>query len=284
MAGKVRQPESTDADIATGFKKVSKGDTLGAGPTDSPGDFMSESAQIIAVLKRSLKARGTTYGALARAVGVSEATIKRVFAARTFTLARLEQICSALGLSIAELVRMASQQTTPGQELTLEQEEVLAADVRLLACFYLLINGRDAQGIATEIKLSERELRRLLVQLDAAKLIELQPKLKVRLRTSNVILWRGNGPVRRVYEQQVMTEFLRAEFQGRNELIHFNSSELSLASAKVLARKVASLTRDFAELAALDAGLPDHEKHSMGLLLALRPWVFSMYDGLRKGG
>jgi len=245
---------------------------------------MSESAQILAVLKRSLKARGTTYQALARAVGVSEATIKRIFAEQTFTLARLEQICTALGLSIAELVRMAAQQTAPGHELTLEQEEVLAADPRLLACFYLLLNGRDARTIAAEIKLPERELRRLLVQLDTARLIELQPKLKVRLRTANVITWRTNGPVRRVYEQQVMTEFLRAEFQGQNELIHFNSSELSAASAKVLARKVASLTRDFAELAALDAGLPANEKHSMGLLLALRPWVFSMYDGLRKGG
>ena len=132
--------------------------------------------------------------------------------------------------------------------------------------------------------MSERDLRRLLVQLDAAKLIELQPKLKVRLRTSNVITWRSSGPVRRVYEQQVMTEFLRAQFQGPDELIHFNSSELSAASARVLARKVASLTRDFAELAALDAGLPDREKHSMGLLLALRPWVFSMYDGMRRGG
>jgi DNA-binding Xre family transcriptional regulator len=245
---------------------------------------MSESAQIIAVLKRSLKARGTTYQALARAVGVSEATIKRVFAEQTFTLARLEQICVALGLSISELVRMAAQQTAPGHELTLEQEEALAADPKLLACFYLLLNGRDARAIATEIKLSERELRRLLVQLDAAKLIELQPKLKVRLRTANVITWRPNGPVRRAYEQQVMNEFLRADFQGRDQLIHFNSSELSAASAQVLARKVASLTRDFAELAALDAGLPDKEKHSMGLLLALRPWVFSMYDGLRKGG
>jgi hypothetical protein len=42
------------------------------------------------------------------------------------------------------------------------------------------------------------------------------------------------------------------------------------------------LARDFAELATLDAGLPDKEKRSVGLLLALRPWVFSMFDGLRK--
>ena len=117
---------------------------------------------------------------------------------------------------------------------------------------------------------------------DAARLIELQPKLKVRLRTSNVIAWRSDGPVRRLYEQQVKTEFLQAEFTGRHELINFVSAELSEASAKLLTRKAELLGRDFAEFAALDAGLPDKEKRSMGLLLAFRPWVFSMFDGLRK--
>jgi len=246
---------------------------------------MSECAQIVAVLKRSLRARGTTYRDLARAIGLSEASIKRIFAEETFSLARLEQICTALGLSIAEVVRLAAQPTTPGsQQLTSEQEEVLASDSCLLACFHLLLNGRQPAAIAEELALSERDLRRLLVKLDAAKLIELQSKLKVRLRTSNVISWRSNGPVRRLYEQQVKTEFLRAEFTGRHELINFGSAELSDASAKILTRKAEVLARDFAELAALDAGLPDKEKRSMGLMLALRPWVFSMYDGLRKKG
>ena len=244
---------------------------------------MSECAQIIAVLKRSLKARGATYRDLARTVGLSEASIKRIFAEETFSLARLEQICTALGLSIAEVAKMAAQQTTSGgSQLTLEQEQVLASDWHLLACFHLLINGRQPADIGRELDLPERQLRGLLVKLDAAKLIELQPKMKVRVRTPNVIAWRSDGPVRRLYEQQVKTEFLQAEFTGRHELINFASAELSDASAKILTRKAESLARDFAELATLDAGLPDKEKRSMGLLLALRPWVFSMFDGLRK--
>lgn len=244
---------------------------------------MSECAQIIAVLKRSLKARGTTYRDLAQAVGLSEASIKRIFAEETFSLTRLEQICTALGLSIAEVARMAAQQTTSGgSQLTLEQEQVLASEWRLLACFHLLLNGHQPAAIGRELDLPERQLRSLLVKLDAAKLIELQPKLKVRLRTPNVIAWRSDGPVRRLYEQQVKTEFLQAEFNGRQELINFVSAELSEASAKILKRKAELLARDFADLAALDAGLADQEKRSMGLLLALRPWVFSMFDGLRK--
>lgn len=244
---------------------------------------MSECAQIIAVLKRSLKARGTTYRDLADAIGLSEASIKRIFAEETFSLARLEQICTALGLSIAEVARMAAQQTTSGgEQLTLEQEHVLASDWHLLACFHLLLNGRQPADISRELDLPERQLRGLLVKLDAAKLIELQPKLKARLRTPNVIAWRSDGPVRRLYEQQVKTEFLQAEFTGRYEQINFVSAELSEASAKILKRKAELLARDFAELAALDAGLPDKEKRSIGMLLALRPWVFSMFDGLRK--
>jgi DNA-binding Xre family transcriptional regulator len=246
---------------------------------------MSECAQIVAVLKRSLKARGTTYRDLARSVGLSEASVKRIFAAETFSLSRLEQICTALGLSIVEVARMAAQQTTSGsQQLTLEQEATLAADSRLLACFHLLLNGHQATTIARELDLSERDLRRLLVKLDAAKLIELQPKLKVRLRTSNVISWRSNGPVRRLYEQQVKQEFLQADFTGRHEFISFAPAELSEASAKIITRKAEMLARDFAELAALDAGLLGKEKRSVGLLLAFRPWVFSMYAGLRRKG
>ena len=41
------------------------------------------------------------------------------------------------------------------------------------------------------------------------------------------------------------------------------------------------LARDFAELATLDAGLPAHEKKNVAMLAAFRPWIFSMFQGLR---
>lgn len=71
--------------------------------------FVSESAQIIEVLKRTLKSRGITYRDLARRIGLSEASVKRIFSAETFTLERLETICMAMGMSMSEIVRMASE-------------------------------------------------------------------------------------------------------------------------------------------------------------------------------
>ncbi len=90
---------------------------------------MSESARIIDVLKRTLKTRGLTYRDIAGKVSLSEASIKRVFAEETFTLQRLEKICTAIGMTVGELVRMASEtHDANSQYLTLEQEQLLAAN------------------------------------------------------------------------------------------------------------------------------------------------------------
>src|SRR5690606_19844452 len=188
---------------------------------------MSETAAIIEALKRDLKRRGLTYRDLAKKVGLSEASVKRVFASKSFTLQRLESMCAAVGTSVSELVRSAgTAQDFGAYSLTLEQEELLASDRRLLACFYLILNNHGSSEIQKKLQLSECELRALYVKLDAAKLIELQPRLKVRLRTGPVIAWRADGPVYAAYEKMVKTELLQSEFQGTLEAIHFRSAEL----------------------------------------------------------
>jgi len=165
---------------------------------------VSESAAIIQVLKRTLKTKGLTYRDIAKRVGLSEASVKRVFSAKTFTLQRLESVCAAIGISMAELVRLASGTPESGaKSLSLEQEQVLADDPRLFACFYLLLNGRSSPEILTRMNLTERDLRKFYVALDAAKLIELQPRLRARMRVGPVITWRSEGPLFRVYQQRV---------------------------------------------------------------------------------
>jgi transcriptional regulator with XRE-family HTH domain len=242
---------------------------------------VSESSAIIQVLKRTLKTKGLTYRDIAKRVGLSEASVKRVFSAKTFTLQRLESVCAAIGISMAELVRLASNTPESGaQSLSLEQEQVLADDPRLFACFYLLLNGRSSPEILTRMNLTERDLRKFYVVLDAAKLIELQPRLKARMRVGPVITWRSEGPLFRVYQQRVKEEFLQSEFKEPLEALHFRSAEISEASARILARKLEHIERDFVELATLDVALPAREKRNVALLVAFRPWVFSMFSSL----
>ena len=244
---------------------------------------MSECARIIDVLKRSLKTRGLTYKDLAQRLSLSESSVKRVFAAETFTLERLENICAAIGMTVTELVQMtAKSNEAPNTLLTVEQEQLLASNARLLACFYLLLNGHSAAEIAERLELNEREQRALYVKLDAARLIELLPRLKARLRVGPVVTWRSDGPVHQLYEQQVKAEFLNADFQAAEEALHFRTAELSEASARILIRKLDRLAQEFADFAALDVHLPAKDKHSVALMMAFRPWVFSMFEGLRR--
>lgn len=244
---------------------------------------MSECALIIDVLKRTLKNRGLTYRDLAKKVGLSEASVKRVFAEETFTLQRLEKVCAVVGITMSELMRMAAEKAEPSAHyLSIEQEQLLAANPRLLACFYLLLNGRASNEIQTRLQLNERELRALYVKLDAARMIESLPGLKARLRVGPVVTWRIDGPVRRVHEQQVKAEFLQSDFNAADEALHFHTAELSEASAQLLSRRLEQLTREFADFATLDRNLPVKQKKPVALLLAFRPWVFSMFDGLSR--
>src|SRR5687768_10733054 len=108
---------------------------------------MNETKRMIETLKRCLRSRGMTYRSLGRSLGLSESSVKRLFAHESFTLNRLERICSALDMTVADLVRMTSgTPTTEPYSLTLEQERVLASDSSLLACFYLLLNGRSVEA------------------------------------------------------------------------------------------------------------------------------------------
>ena len=239
-------------------------------------------ARIMASLKAIMKSRQITYRDLARRIRLSEASVKRIFSRATLSLARLSEICQALEVSLGEVVRLASEQSgdTP-ESLTLEQENALAADPKLFACFYLLANGRTGREVSAQLDIDERAVRRLMVRLDALRLIEMRPKLRARTRAASVIAWRPDGPLRRLYENQVRQEFLQAAFSRSGEALHFLSAELSEASCKVLLRKLERLAGEFRDLADLDRTLPPRDKRSMAALFAVRPWVFSMFKSLR---
>ena len=242
---------------------------------------------MLAALKRCLKAQGMTYRALSKAINLSESSVKRLFADGSFTLARLERVCSALDMTVADLSRMAgSAAVTRAQAdtLSLEQERTLARNPSLLAAFYLLLNGHSIAETRQRLKVSSRAMRELLSELSSARLVETGAKHTLRFHARLPIAWRPDGPVRRLYERQVRAEFLQGAFTGANEALTFHSAELSVASVRVLMRKIDRLAADFADLAALDVRVPAREKSSIALLLACRPWVFSMFSAYTRGG
>lgn len=243
---------------------------------------MNETQRLLDTLKRCLRTRGMTYRALGRALGLSESSVKRLFADESFSLVRLERVCRVLDMSMADLVRMASGPAEAQTSmLTLDQERVLASSAPLLACFYLLLNGRKVDDAARRLGASPKVMRAMLERLASAGLLEIDRRNAVRLHARLPIAWRPEGPVRKLYERQVRAEFLQGPFTRSNESLSFHSAELSPASVRILQRKIERLAADFADLAALDVHVPTREKSSIALLLACRPWVFSMFSAYR---
>jgi transcriptional regulator with XRE-family HTH domain len=245
--------------------------------------MMGETNRIILGLKRGLRSRGITYAMLAKRISLSEPSVKRILSRGSLSLPRLERICEASGISMEELVRPVSGSASDtSSTLALAQEAALAADPELLGCFYLMTNGHAPQEVAARLGADERQLRRWLVKLDNLGLVELRARLHARLRVRAPISWRADGPIRRTYESRVREEFMLSSFTAPGESLHFRSAELSEASRQILQRKLDRLTADFNELAELDRHLPASEKRSAALMMACRPWVFSMMAGLQK--
>jgi len=243
---------------------------------------MNETDRMLDMLKRCLRAKGMTYRSLGLALHLSESSVKRLFADGSFTLSRLEKVCAAIEMSVADLARMAGGMSeAKADTLTLEQEKTLASDATLLACFYLLLNGRSIDVIGHRLGLTARALRTLLNRLSSARLLNIDAKRNIHLHAKLPIAWRPDGPVRRLYERQVRAEFLQSTFSKKDEALTFHSAELSPASIRILLRKIDRLAMDFADLAALDVHVQQRDKTSIALLLACRPWVFSMFSAYR---
>lgn len=238
--------------------------------------------RLVDALKKSLRTRGLTYAMLARELRLSEASVKRLFSRGTFTLGRVEEVLRVLDLDFVELARMARGTDGAPAELSLEQETVLSRDERLLSVFWLLLNGWRFADIVEEFAITRTELTLALAKLERARLIDWEAGERVRLRVAKDFSWRAGGPVKKAYGLRVTAEFLRSRFAGPLELLRFEARELSPASAAVLKRKLERLVAEFAELADLDSPLPARRREGTGLLLACRPWAFSVVDALKK--
>ena len=64
---------------------------------------MAQASLLIEVVRKSLRERGLTYALVAKGLGLSESSVKRVFSQENLSLDRLDQICALMDLEIADL-------------------------------------------------------------------------------------------------------------------------------------------------------------------------------------
>ncbi len=243
---------------------------------------MSQTSQLIDTLKRELRKQRITYKQVATALDLSEASIKRLFAGRFFTLDRLERVCELLNMSFSELVQQSEKDIVLTRELTLEQEQELVSDIKLLLMAYLLINHIEFDEIIATYDIGEHEGIRLLAKLDRMRIIELQPGNRVRLLLSPNFDWLPRGPIQRFFETRIQSDFFDSSFNGPGEIRVFLSGMLSREANAHIIRRIQHLAGELNELIAESKMLPSEQCFGTSLLIAMRPWELKVFEELRR--
>lgn len=243
---------------------------------------MSQSSLMIDALKRQLKVKAVTYAELARRIGLSEASVKRMFAQRSFTLERLEQILEAVGMDFAELVQAATDTPQLIAQLTYAQEQEIIGDTKLLVVAVAALNLIPLEEIVAVYKISEVEAVKYLLRLDKIGFLTLLPNNRVKLLVARTFSWIPNGPIQTYFRGEAYGDFLDARFAGEQEVMKLVSVMLSPRSTKALLERLRQVADEFSRQHQDDARLPYDQRHSLTFMLAARPWMPKAFKALLR--
>lgn len=244
-------------------------------------DVRSASA-VVDALRHELKARGVTYRMLAREVGMSESSIKRMLSRKDLTLRRLDGLCRAAGVSFDELARAVADAVPMASELTLQQEKEVVADPKLLLVAVCCLSSWTAEQIVQAYRITEPECVRLLAKLDRLGVIELKPLNRYRLKVSKTFRWRPDGPVQEYFRRQVIGDYFSGRFDAPGETLLLVHGSISAAMARAFAEQIQRLAADFAAQHQADQKLPADHRGGYTMILALRGWEFTALNKLRR--
>jgi transcriptional regulator with XRE-family HTH domain len=243
---------------------------------------MSQVSVLVDALKSALRQRNLTYADVARGLGLSESSVKRMLAQKKLSLDRLEQIGSLMDLEFADLVELAHQSENRIIELTEEQERELVSEPKVLLIAVLVFNYWTAARILQTYRLTEAELVKTLTRLDKMRIIDLMPGNRIKLRLARNFRWRKTGPFQRYFEERLQQEFFKPPFVGPDELRIFVSGRLSHRSIALLQAHMRRIADEFDSLAVEDRHLDHGTQTGTSMVTAIRPWEPNLFAALRR--
>lgn len=246
---------------------------------------MSQSTQLIDTLKRALKAHGKTYAQVAAGIGLSEASVKRLFSEQSFSLARLEQVCRLMGMDISDLVQMMNDnQRGQISGLDIEKEKEIAGDLELLLVTVCVLNHWSLEQLLGYFDIPETRCIRHLAKLDRLRLIELLPRNRIKLLVTPNFKWQDNGPIQRFFQEKLEADFFASRFDHAQERLLVINGMLAESSNAVFQRKLEQLVREFDQLAADDRHIDFDKRQGTTVVLAMRPWKYGLFETLKRKG
>lgn len=243
---------------------------------------MSETQQLIATLKKQLKAGGMTYAHVAKQVGKSEATVKRLFSQQCFSLQIFEEICHLIGLDVMELARLAEARDRGLQRLTEDQETELVRHPRRLLVAVCALNQWSFERIISTYRMQKEECFRYLLELDQLGLIDLMPGDRVKLKVARDFQWLPDGPIQTFFRKHIQTDFLATKFTRPGEYLRFQHGMLTPEVNERFQQKMQKLVAEFSDMHNDCKSLPPETLYGTSVLIALRPWEPKEFEELRR--
>lgn len=242
---------------------------------------MPHAITLVDTLKRLLKARGITYGELAARIDMSEASVKRMFSQKNFTLQRLDQILSASGIEFDEL---SAAQNGPAliSHLTMAQEREIIGDPRLLVVAVSAMNHIGFDDIVRYYNMSEVEVTKYLLRLDKIGFLELLPNNRVKLLIARTFGWIANGPIQSYFRHEAAADYLDSRFDGEDEVLRLVNVMLSKQSGAALLERLKQVAAEFAQQHQHEIRLPLEQRHAISFIVAARPWVPQAFKTLLR--
>lgn len=244
---------------------------------------MSQTVALVDALKQVLKEQSITYKQVAVHLGMSLASIKRLFSEKQFTLNRLDAICEFAGIEITDLARRVEQARKISQ-LSLDQEQLLVDDEKLLIVAVSALNRWTYDEILNIYDFADAELIQALAKLDRMKMIDLLPGNRIKPLFNPDFHWHKNGPIQRFFETQVQNDFFKSRFDQPGEIRLFATGMLTRASNLVMQKKLERIAGDFRRLHQEDLAQSLGERHGTSLVLAMRPWELALFERHRRDG
>jgi transcriptional regulator with XRE-family HTH domain len=243
---------------------------------------MSTTLDLVNALKTELKAASVTYAELAVELGMSESSIKRVFAKADMPLSRIDDVLRVLKMDFAELARKVADAQPLSRELTLEQEKAVVADRKLLLLAICCLSHWTFEQMVATYSFSEPECIAYLVALDRLGIIELRPLNRYRLKVAKGFRWRPHGPVMHYFRKHVADDYYSGGFDGEGELLMLVHGQISPGQASSFVERLQRVGQDFAQQHLQDQKLQAAQRRPYTLVVGMRSWLFAAFRDLKR--
>jgi DNA-binding Xre family transcriptional regulator len=234
-------------------------------------------AEVLQSIKAALKNNGWTYQDLGRRLSIPESTIKKMFIAKDWPFSRLQKVCRALNLDLADLLDSIRERAIAEIEFTESQEKLFKQTPLAFELYWHLVYERSSTTeFATQRRMQRPQVFHLLRLLDQQNLIALLPNDELRVPSVRPVRWSQRSAfvrdMRQKWAQKTVEDAAQSADDHSNLVVQY--FQLSRNSAEEFTKAVSDLEQQFATRTARDMAFAEGELRKMRVVFAVADGSF----------